>query len=409
MPRKETIKKRAPAGMCNPRPKTRKANGKEYHGWEAKCTVGYDPQTGKQKQVSIWGATKKEVLEKFKKIQSEVDTGTYIEPCKMTLSEWLDTYITDYCTNIKPRTLDSYMTNCSVHIKPVLGNKKLSKLTSLDIQRFYNGLKNAKTGEPLSPKTIKNIHGTLHKALERARKNGYIPINPADSDYVELPRIQPTEIQPFEDSEVTMLIEELSESNYKNLYLLMLFGGLREGEALGLPIDAIDWENGAIRIKQQLQKNRRTKQFEIISPKSNKARTVYVSDYVLDLLRDQLKRQEAMKKQACSAWSNPWGLVFTKEDGSCISPQTIYCNFKRRAKAIGCGDKRVHDLRHSFAVASLRSGDDIKTVQGNLGHHTAAFTLQTYAHITDSMRRDSAARMSNYIEKVLPKPSAKAT
>ena len=403
MPRKETTRKRAPAGMCVPYIKTKIKNGKEYTYYEVKCTTGYDPLTGKQKQRTISGKTQKEVIQKYKALQAEVDKGTYVEPCKLTVAEWLDIWLTDYCKTIKPRTLDSYQTNCEIHIKPALGEKKLSKLNSIDVQRFYNGLLNSVTGKPLSPKTVKNIHGTLHKALDRAKRNRLIPVNPADSEFIELPRIDPPEIDPFEDEEITRLIEELSDNPYRIVLLIILFCGLREGEALGLSWECVNWDNHTIRIKQQLQKNRLTKEYEITTTKSKKPRTIYVSDYVLKLLHEQKELQKQMRKAAGKLWDNPWDLIFTREDGRNLCPQTVYCNFKRRVKAIGCSDKRVHDLRHSYAVASLHAGDDIKTVQGNLGHHTAAFTLQTYGHITDGMRRESAAHMNSYIEKVMPK------
>ena len=61
---------------------------------------------------------------------------------------------------------------------------------------------------------------------------------------------------------------------------------------------------------------------------------------------------------------------------------------------------RFHELRHSYAVAAIKSGDDIKTVQGNLGHATAAFTLDVYGHVTDQMKRESAQRMENFIRGV---------
>ena len=61
---------------------------------------------------------------------------------------------------------------------------------------------------------------------------------------------------------------------------------------------------------------------------------------------------------------------------------------------------RFHDLRHTFAVASIKSGDDIKTVQENLGHATAAFTLDVYGHVTKQMKQDSAARMEQFIKSV---------
>ena len=73
-------------------------------------------------------------------------------------------------------------------------------------------------------------------------------------------------------------------------------------------------------------------------------------------------------------------------------------HFKSIAERIGLPDLRFHDLRHSFAVASLQNGDDVKTVQENLGHHSASFTLDVYGHVTDKMRQDSAERMENYIK-----------
>lgn len=63
-------------------------------------------------------------------------------------------------------------------------------------------------------------------------------------------------------------------------------------------------------------------------------------------------------------------------------------------------DVRFHDLRHSYAVISLKSGDDVKTVQENLGHATAAFTLDVYGHVTEKMKKDSANRMQSFIESV---------
>jgi integrase len=69
--------------------------------------------------------------------------------------------------------------------------------------------------------------------------------------------------------------------------------------------------------------------------------------------------------------------------------------------SIGRPDARFHDLRHSYAVAAILAGDDIKTVQGNLGHATAACTLDVYGHVTDQMRSASAMRMQSYIQQIL--------
>ena len=62
---------------------------------------------------------------------------------------------------------------------------------------------------------------------------------------------------------------------------------------------------------------------------------------------------------------------------------------------------RFHDTRHTYAVNAIRAGDDIKTIQGNLGHASAAFTLDVYGHISERMKQDSAARMEDFIKYVL--------
>ena len=92
--------------------------------------------------------------------------------------------------------------------------------------------------------------------------------------------------------------------------------------------------------------------------------------------------------------------MFTNEVGHHVSPNSVYNQYKRIVASIGLPQARFHDLRHSYAVAAIQSGDDIKTVQGNLGHATASFTLDVYGHVTDQMKQNSAARMEKFIEKV---------
>ena len=89
--------------------------------------------------------------------------------------------------------------------------------------------------------------------------------------------------------------------------------------------------------------------------------------------------------------------MFTTQSGRYINNKTLYSSFKRVMKQIGLENVRFHDLRHTYAVNSLRAGDDIKTVQENLGHATAGFTLSTYAHSTPGMKQESAHRMENFI------------
>ena len=127
---------------------------------------------------------------------------------------------------------------------------------------------------------------------------------------------------------------------------------------------------------------------------------------VMAILKEQYRHQAELRLKAGELWENS-NLVFTDELGRNLSAQTVYLHFKKLAEQIGIPEARFHDLRHSYAVAALRSGDDIKTVQENLGHHTAAFTLDVYGHVTEQMQKDSSNRMEQFIKGLSDKDKGK--
>ena len=175
--------------------------------WEARYTAGHDPKTGKQIQKSIYGKTQKEVREKLTKTLSEIDEGSYMELSKDSLSHWLDIWLKTYVAHsVKPYTVDAYTRICERHIKPALGRITLDQLESLSIQQFYNALLVEKG---LSAKTIKNIHGVLHRALEQAVKLRMLRFNP--TELCELPKVTKKEIKPLEEEEVVVMIEVEAE------------------------------------------------------------------------------------------------------------------------------------------------------------------------------------------------------
>lgn len=162
----------------------------------------------------------------------------------------------------------------------------------------------------------------------------------------------------------------------------------------------MDFKRGTVTISKLLQKERGdTGAYHLISTKNGKGRIITPAGAAMDLLRKHRARQAEQRLQAGALWEGLW-LVFTDELGHNLSAQTVYLHFKKLADSIGRPDARFHDLRHSYAVAAIRSGDDIKTVQGSLGHATAAFTLDVYAHVTEQMKKDSTARMDAYIKTV---------
>ena len=398
MPRSAAKSKKSASGLGNIRKKTITRNGQQYTYWEARYTAGYDPGTGKQIQRSITGKTQKEVSQKLKTVTASIDAGTYVAPCKMTVGEWLDVWVNEYLGGVKPRTVDSYKTTVKTHLKTGLGAIRLDTLNTHTIQSFYNGLCEAKSGrEPLSPKTVKNTHGVLHKALQQAMANGYIRFNPADACI--LPKITKKEIQPLDEDQITAFLKQIKGHRYEELFLTTLFTGMREGEILGLTWDCIDLAKGQILINKQLQKVRGSNgEYTLVPTKNGKGRSITIAPFVVGVLRS-VKRDQEHHQQYFSNQKVPT-FVFTDELGQHLKHQTVYLDFKKIMAEIGTPNVRFHDLRHSYAVASLRSGDDIKTVQENLGHATAAFTLDVYGHVTQKMKQDSADRMERFIRSV---------
>ena len=386
--------RKAAAGTGTIRKKVITRNGKTYTYYEARYTEGYDPGTGKQIQRSITAKTQKEVAQKLKAATAAIDAGTYTAPSKMTVGQWLDIWTAEYLGGVKPRTKDNYQGVVKFRIKPGLGAVKLDALTPHTIQGYYNGL----TKEGLAPKTVKNIHGILHKALQQAVANGYIRINPADSCI--LPRAVRRELAPMDEDMITAFLKAIRGHQFEELFTVTLFTGMREGEALGLLWDCVDLTKGTITIDKQLQLIRGSKgQYQMVPTKNSKGRKISVAPSVVTTLRRVKHKQLENRLRYGECWEDS-GFVFTDDLGHHLSASSVYKSFKKVMEQIGSPSTRFHDLRHSYAVASIKSGDDIKTVQENLGHATAAFTLDVYGHITEQMKKESADRMEQFIKAV---------
>ena len=391
--------------------KTQTVKGKVYVSWEAQVTVGFD-ENGKRVRKSFSGKTKAEVQKKMQEAAVAVMHNDYFEPSKMTVSQWFNIWLSEYLGSVKYQTRVQYDCMYRNHIKPELGCVKLSALSVPMIQKFYNRLqtttryqgRSRKEEKPLSAKTIKNIHGILSKALKTAVEQGLLKRNPAE--YAKIPRVEKTEIKPLSDDEVADFMSLCGDTVYGRYLMFVLYTGLREAEAIGLTWDCVDFRRAEIKINKQLQRRvRKDGGYTVASLKNDKVRSITVSPYVLNILKTQKKIQLEERLKAGEYWQGFQNLaeqktafVFTKPDGDHLRVSTVYDNFKKIARQIGTPDSRVHDLRHTFAVISLQNGDDVKTVQTNLGHATAAFTLDVYGHASERMRRESADRMQQYIE-----------
>jgi len=295
---------------------------------------------------------------------------------------------------MKDSTRTSYRQHMNNHIIPALGAVKLSELTVPACQKFINDLTRVKG---LSPKTVKNVHGVLHHALKQAVRLDYMRMNPTEA--CTLPRREKAKIEPLDAPEIKQLLDVLDDDVYSDVLRVDLFTGMREGEILGLQWSCVDFRRGTIRIEKQLSRPRvKGEEYRFTSLKNDKPRTVQPAPFVMEILKRQRRRQAEDRIRAGALWDDCGfpDLVFTSETGKYLNYTIVLRHLKKSLEAAGLPEKRFHDLRHTYAVTSLQAGDDVKTVQENLGHHTAAFTLDQYGHVTDTMRQASAQRMEAF-------------
>ena len=372
----------------------KKANGegnirKRDNGtWEARATID-----GKSK--SVYGKTQAEVRRKLTEILSSVDNGTYIPDTGMTIAQWLEIWQRDYLRDVKESTKGRYEQDVRLHIAPYIGAVRLADLNAPTVQRLYNQAQD----RGLSEKTIRCIHGTLHKALEKAVECELIRKNACDR--ANVPRLTaPTkDIAPFSDGSVKSFLSAIAGNQFGPLFYVTLFTGMREGEIIGLTWDCIDFQRGTIHLYRQLQRVRASGgQFRFTTLKNKEDRTFKPPANVLEMLKQVRIRQTEWRWKAGETWGNADSFVFTNEAGEHFNERTVYKNFKKIAESIGLPQARFHDLRHTYATLALQNGVDVKTVSATLGHATVAFTLDKYGHVSDTMMRDSAEKMQRYIE-----------
>lgn len=302
-----------------------------------------------------------------------------------TVDAWANHWLAHYCANLKKTTLRSYRFAVNVHINRVLGNILLTKLTSEDVQLFINSLwMGIGLSTSMSPKTVKNVHGVLHKCLEVAVTNHHISVNPASLSI--LPRLEKPEITPFSIDALGAFLSAIQGHAKELLFIVAVFTGMRQGELVGLTWDCIDFNAGTIYVYRQIIKE--NSQYKFSSLKNSKPRKLFPAAVVIALLKKEKEKENFPNSE----------FVFNSQTGTHYTHTSVYRSFKRIVNKMGYPDMRFHDLRHTYAVLSLQAGDDIKTLQSNMGHHSAAFTLDVYGHCQIEMKKASSCKMEKFID-----------
>ena len=380
-----------------------------------------DPETGERRQRSKRGFTRKRDAQRaLREILGDVDDGTYVESDQTTLADYLED---EWLPSIKPRsardarrhrgtvsaaTHHRYARDLRRYVIPRLGGAQLQAITPADVDRLYDELeRDGGTRGPLSPKTITNLHATLHKALGDAVKRGRLKRNPTDG--VSPPTAPKPRTRWWSVEELRTFLRHAEDDELYAAWLLFCTTGAREAEVGGLTWPDLDLDAGWMRIEWTLGMAARKLTWKP-RPKSKAGKRVMALDpATIAALREHRQRQHEAQKAAGPAWQGSFTdwqglsrseLVWTYEDGSLITPRTLYDRFVKLSTEAGLPRIRLHDVRHSYASAALASATgwhDVKVLSQRLGHANVAITLDTYSHVLPAADETMAHTLASVI------------
>ncbi len=358
--------------------------------WEGRYTAGRNTQ-GKPVYKNVLGRTQAEVKEKLAKAIEESKGLDVAKSGQYTVGQWMDVWFENYAKiKVRPSSHATYKGYIENHIKPYIGSIPLDKLTTLQAQELYKKLLNSgrvdrkesqKKPKGLSVKTVRNIHQVLSSAMDFAKSQKLIVMNPTEA--CALPKLEHREMKTLTADKLSAFLQEAKRSGVYEMYYLELATGLRRGELLGLKWEDVDLESGVLHIRRQIARIN-GEVVEAPLKTKNSYRTLSIGTDAVEILRGQ-------KAQAVSDY------VFPSPAGGPISPDSVLNMLHRVLKRAGLPKVRFHDLRHTFATLALQNGVDVKTVSGMLGHYSAGFTLDTYAHVTTQAQREAAKTMSSLL------------
>ena len=331
--------------------------------------------------------TRKDAQEELQRLMREMSPMAGV-PSREHLSEYLAYWHKTMCVPFSaPTTAETYHALLRNLVIPRIGPIRLRDLRPMHVQSLYSEL----VQESYAPMTVRMVHGILHKALEQAVIWGLIPSNPAD--HIKVPRIERKSPQVLTVEECKQLLDSLRGHPYYALVYVMLYTGMRRGEALALRWSDVDYGHRTVVVDESVRKVGNEVSFG--PPKTRTSRrSVTVSEDVLAVLKAEKRRQNAARLAAGAAWAD-LDLVFADETGHPLDPDRVSQWFRSFAAKLGFGDLHIHCLRHTHASLLLALNVHPKTVQERLGHSTIVSTMDTYSHVAMNLQQEAAELFSS--------------
>ena len=365
---------------------------KDRKCWEGRITVGTN-EKGKPITKCFSGKTQRDVIAQMSQYREQLRGICLSSDSRMKLKDWGEKWLNEHMVHlIRPSTLKRYRRQCEIHIYPYLGDCQISKITTKQIQRMYNDLKengrqiNVKQkGKSLTGNTVRGIHTILHEMMEYALKENMIFNNPTNG--TTIPKIEPFELQIVTDKQIKKFMAAIqSESDWRDFFYLEIMSGLRRGEICGLKWSDFDM------VERKLNINRSISPEGLVGNTKThySVRSIKLPHSVYQILADR-------KETSRSDWIFPHPKDPTK-------PITGSIALRRLRKILSQADLpriRFHDLRHTFATQAVSAGIDPKTLSSILGHSKASFSLDRYGHVTADMQKGAAKTMGAFFGELI--------
>ena len=369
--------------------------------WASTIDLGY--RDGKRHRKSFYGATRKEVQEELTRALRAEQLGLPAESGRLTVGDWLIQWLAaQRPPALKPKTYAAYEYQTRVHLIPAFGRSLLAKVQPQDVREFMR----AKSESGLSSKTIRHLRATLRAALNVAVHDGLIYRNVAA--LAKPPRLEKKPLRVFDQEEAIRFLSAVKSHRLEALFTVGLSLGLREGEILGLRWDDVDLEAGRITVNytQQRVKNLEPEggsSLMMLEPKTEKSRRgVSLPQVAVSALAAHRMSQGEERLAAGNEWVET-GMVFTTRRGTLLDQRSMLRKFYPILKAAGLPRIRFHDLRHSAATLLLAQGVHPRFIMELFGHSSISLTMNTYGHVLEEMKHETARKMDEALNPVAVK------
>jgi integrase len=364
--------------------------------FELRYSLGTDPASGKRRiTTATVRGMRKDAEKELRRLLHAVDIGEHVDPTRMTVREWLTTWLTAVREEVSPKSHERYSEIVRNYLVPAIGALPITRLAPVHIQEAYTGWASGgrRDGKPggLSPQSRRHIHRILRSALARAVEQQVIARNPADAFRKRMPKVERREMMTLSAEQSQSLLAAIRRTRVYWPVLIALATGARRGEILALRWRNVDLDRGSLRVVESLEQTKAGLRFK--SPKTEKARAITLPAFATDELR-RLRTAQAEELLALGVRQNGDTLLCARADGEPMQPRSLTHEFTVMAARLKLNPRvRFHDLRHSHATQLLLAGVHPKIAQERLGHSTITTTLDLYSHVSETMQEDAAARI----------------